>query len=181
MGHSYFENLLRLDKTETISQRQAQTLKEHLETCAACRAQISAWEEVDRLLQSSSQVTPRLGFSTRWQEHLAQELKYREKIQLWVAISIGMGGAMMILTMLTVWVWLSLGSPLGWFLTLISNLAEMILFISALMVILGRVGEVVPAPMWIGLGLCIFIFLSVVSCMWIVSMHKIFVPRRIET
>jgi hypothetical protein len=88
---------------------------------------------------------------------------------------------MMVLIMLTVWVLLSLGSPLGWFLALISHLAEMILFISALMVILERVGKVVPAPMWVGLGLGIVIFLSAVSCMWIVSMQKIFVPRRIET
>jgi len=181
MDHSYFENLLHLDKTETMSQHQAQALKEHLKTCAACRVKVTAWGEVDHLLRSSSQVTPRSGFSTRWQERLVQERRYREKIQLWAAISIGLGGAMMVLIMLTVWVLLSLGSPLGWFLALISHLAEMILFISALMVILGKVGEVVPAPMWVGLGFGIVIFLSAVSCMWIVSMQKIFVPRRIET
>lgn len=180
MSHSYFENLLILDKTEAISEHQAQALEEHLVTCATCRAQIVAWGEVDQLLRSSSSVTPRPGFSARWKEHLAQELRYREKIQLWAAISIGLGGALMVLIMLTVWVWLSFGSPLGWFLALISHLVEVVLFISALMLILGKVGQVVPTPVWVGLGLGVVIFLSVVGCMWIVSMQKIFFPRRIE-
>lgn len=78
MGHSYFENLLLLDKTETMSQRQAQALKEHLKTCAACRVKVTAWGEVDHLLRSSSLVTPRPGFSARSQERLVQERRYRE-------------------------------------------------------------------------------------------------------
>ncbi len=88
MKHQPFENWLLFD--EPLSQEQARSLDEHLQSCEHCRELRAAWENVESLFESSSQVEPLSGFATRWQACLKQErhreLLSRHQWQSWITL-----------------------------------------------------------------------------------------------
>jgi predicted anti-sigma-YlaC factor YlaD len=68
---------------ERLSAEQGQALREHLNTCEACRTIERAWLGAQQLIRRSGVAAPAPGFTARWQARLADERRRRAQRQAW--------------------------------------------------------------------------------------------------
>jgi predicted anti-sigma-YlaC factor YlaD len=107
MNHQPFEEWLLAD--EPPAGEQALELREHLRDCPRCRELEAGWAGVHILFQSSEQIAPTPGFSSRWQTRLyaqqEQAFKRRHHRQPWLlfALNFVIAAALLILLSLELW------------------------------------------------------------------------------
>jgi len=114
MNHRPFEEYLLTE--EPLTAEQSRQLHEHLLTCDRCRQLETGWGEVQRLFNTTPQVTPQAGFASRWHERLAAQRAKRHRRQLWLSFSITAGVAAFLLILLGIQIWTSLHTPEQWLL-----------------------------------------------------------------
>jgi predicted anti-sigma-YlaC factor YlaD len=114
MNHRPFEEYLLTEEPLTVEQ--SRQLHEHLLTCDRCRQLETGWGEVQRLIHTTSQVTPQTGFASRWHERLAAQRTRRHRRQLWLSFSITASIAAILLILLGIQIWTSLRTPEQWLL-----------------------------------------------------------------
>lgn len=85
MNHRPFEDWLLAD--ERLSSEQTRELQSHLRVCASC----AALAEVNLALRSAKTVSPKPGFTARWQLKLAERLQVQRKRQLLGGLILVMG------------------------------------------------------------------------------------------
>ncbi len=77
MNHRFFEERLFVD--EPLPEEEAVLLEEHLQTCERCRALRAAWQETELELKLTQWVSPLEGFSQRWWERYAHQVKVAQQ------------------------------------------------------------------------------------------------------
>jgi anti-sigma factor RsiW len=86
MNHQPFEEWLLAD--EPPAGEQALELHEHLRDCPRCRELEASWAGVHKLFQTSEQIAPTPGFTSRWETRLhaqqEQAFKRRHHRQPWL-------------------------------------------------------------------------------------------------
>lgn len=84
-------------------------IEAHTATCASCRAALSAWQRIDRLLASVPMASPAPGFATRFQARLVTR---RRRYRTWAGLTtlglttlvLFLGGAVLLaLSGLAIW------------------------------------------------------------------------------
>lgn len=177
MNHQFFETLLLSDSEPT--QVELTMLKEHLQTCDACRQFSSALEDVDNMFHNISFVSPAIGFSQRWQETLAKDNKKRQKRQTWTIITLSVCsiGALFLLLGFTVIpiflspitiLWAELFNLVSWF-----SAVEWI--VDILLTLFRAANVVVPPSLWIALSVA---FMGLCA-IWVVAFKQVTAPRRL--
>jgi anti-sigma factor RsiW len=165
---------------ESLDPQQKAALQEHLEECDSCRLLSSAWQEVEARLQIAPMEEPQPGFTSRWQARLLLERKRLERRQSMAFLTFNIGGAVILLASLLIWLWPALRSP-GEFLVVwsyrisswltLANVADGV--VSAL---LRTITGLIPPVWWVlfaGL-LCLLVVL------WVVSYQLLLNPRRVS-
>ena len=81
-------------------------LQEHVDACESCRELSFAWGEIESLFRETSIEEPMPGFANRWQirlENLAIEQNLRrQKLISWGFISLTIGVALIVLTVMVI-------------------------------------------------------------------------------
>lgn len=167
MNHRPFEDWLL--ENQSLTPEQNQELKKHLKTCTSCLA----LTEVDQMLKSSRMVTPRTGFTDRFQAKLATEKKLQRKRQLWGLVVLGFLTmvSMGLLAFQLFSVWLSSPAELfvawvTWWVTLVSSIRT---FGTIGLVFIKVVAGIVPLPLWLGIAGGSFLLVLV----WVTSLWKL--------
>jgi len=177
MNHQFFENLLLSDSE--LTQVESTMIKEHLQTCEACRQFSNALEDVDNMFHNTTFVSPAMGFSQRWQETLALDNKKRQKRLTWLLLGFGTFsiGALLLLvglTMLPIFIspitilWAELFNLVSWF-----SAIEWI--VDILLTLFRAAYTVVPPSLWVAMS---FAFLGL-CVIWVVAFKQVTAPRRI--
>jgi predicted anti-sigma-YlaC factor YlaD len=180
MNHQPFEDWLLAD--EPPAGDQVLELREHLRDCPRCQELEASWASVHKLFQTSEQIAPNAGFTTRWQTRLQaqqqQALNRRHHRQPWLFFALNLIIATALLILLGVQLWRTFNSPqqlllvkafiLSLFLTIV-NISQDILTASI------EVAERFPVVLWVFLlGLSGFL-----GSLWITVGRQIASTRRI--
>jgi anti-sigma factor RsiW len=181
MNHQLFETWILSD--EALSSDQRETLQEHLQQCESCQALSSGWSEVRNLFGAITRSEPNPGFVNRWQARLAaermQEERRRERLEsLWMFVLHASGAAVLFLFLL-LQIWFAFGSPTA---LLFAGVYQ----VTAIVTAVGAVGEAVTTivrtmlsavpPAYLVMSAAI---LTLLSMLWILSLRKLMLPRRI--
>ncbi len=167
MNHRPFEDWLL--ENQPLTPEQNQELKAHLKTCTSCMA----LTEVDLFLRSSHTVTPRAGFTERFQLQMSVEKQLLRKRQLW---GIGLLGLISVfsvgyLGIQLVSFWLSSPAEIfvtwvTWWVTLVTSIRT---FGTVGLVLLRIAAGIIPLPLWLGMAGGSFLLVLV----WIASLWKL--------
>jgi predicted anti-sigma-YlaC factor YlaD len=113
MNHQPFEEWLLAD--EPIAPEQAVELREHLRDCPRCRELEASWTSVHKLIQTSEQIDPTPGFTSRWQVRLhaqqQQALSRRFHRQPWLLLVLNLTIAAILLILLSMQLWRTFHTP----------------------------------------------------------------------
>jgi predicted anti-sigma-YlaC factor YlaD len=163
---------------EPLSPADALLLQEHLRTCEACQKQRLAWNSVQHLLQTSGQVAPEAGFTTRWQSRLAaQRLKKQHKIA-WGFFFSAAGSAFIILAVLGWLVADLVRTPQNLLLILFLRLAEFVTLVNSVGDYLSVMRVLIPSLPVVGL---VFLtgFTCMISVLWLATFKRLSAARRV--
>jgi anti-sigma factor RsiW len=177
MNHQFFETLLLTDSE--LTQVESTMLNEHLQTCNACRQLSDALKEVDVLFRSTPVASPAVGFTERWQEKLAQDMRKRQQRQMWAILILGicsLGALFLFLgfTILPVFIspitvmWAELLNLVTWY-----SAVEVV--VDILSTLFRAAYSVVPSTLWFALA---FAFLGLCA-VWVVAFKRVTAPRRL--
>lgn len=143
-----------------LTQDEIRHIEAHTATCTSCRAALSAWQRVDRLLASVPMVSPAPGFATRFQARLAT---HRRRRHTWAGLAtlglatlvIFMGAATLLaFSGLALWESLSASGVLTQGIGLLLDLSKaMAVFFGLAWVILGALAQGVRHPAFIAFAL----------------------------
>jgi len=182
----HYEQLF-FDSTSTnrrvLTQTQYQALQNHLQECPSCRELQSAWGKVEALFaveKAADAPVPAPGFSARWKERLEKEQRIKERQQIWSALSFFLSSAAMSLSMIIVWFALSFGTPSEWLAGLIREIMALVIYLTAMQSVFSVLQNVFPIGgvffLTSGIISCVF----VLSVLWVMSLQRINVLRRIS-
>jgi hypothetical protein len=171
MNHQLFEDRIISEEPQTTSEKIA--LEDHLRSCNSCQLYQASWKATEEKLRNVQMVSPRNGFTERWQAGLVADLVRKQKHQsLWLLV-IYMTGAITMFLLLGLLALPLLLSPEPLFLALalwitkwISTLDIVFDFISILLKTMNRI---VPLTLWIGIGVA----LCSLSSLWFVAYRRL--------
>ena len=176
MNHQPFQDWLFED---TLDVTQADALHSHLETCVECRSLAGAFHQLEHNLRAAPLVAPTDGFTLRWQARLDAERGSLHRRQVWLALGIGLSGALTFLGLLALLLWPLLDSldALLWAgaYQLYLAYAFALAVGETLGALAGALAPALPLVFWVvALGL-----LTQACVLWVVSYRYITNPRRI--
>ena len=181
MNHQPFETWI-LTK-EPLPEEQAQVLQAHLANCPACQHISTAWSDMDHILRAMPSVQPAVGFTSRWQSHLAtralQDRLLKQHRQSWWLLLLSIGGAAVLLSLLVI-NFLVYDSPTNVLIAVMYQVISLVSLTRAVQEILTTIVRmfmaIVPPVYWLvisgGLGL--------LSMLWIFSLRKIIHPMEVR-
>lgn len=166
MNHQPFETWLLDDKH--LSKTEKRELDAHLRTCRAC----SALAETGLALRSAKVISPRAGFTLRFQERLAAHKVAERRRRLWGLFVLVFGGLGLLGWAVTPYVISFVSAPVEWLTTAIGFLLFLFTSVQALsevFSVLARViPEIIPPYVWmIGISA-----LAGLGLLWIVSIWR---------
>jgi anti-sigma factor RsiW len=178
MNHQPFESWLLSE--DDLDKDQSQSLRDHLANCERCASAEASWNEVQQLFDTTPQVTPAVGFATRWQARQAERTHLRQQRQSWILFGGIAAGSFVLLVMLIIQVVPVLRSPENLVLFIIYRLASLSAYVRAaqnlVFSLLGTIIPLVPSPVWIGL----FGMFSMICVLWFVVLKQLSYSRSIN-
>jgi hypothetical protein len=181
MSHPPFESWLLSE--EPLNPDQQQALQAHLSGCAFCRRLAGSWPEVHRYIRSVPPVRPAAGFAARWQDRLAaerlQERLRQQRRQSWGALFFTAGMAAFLLLLLLVQVAFIYRSPEQLLFAGALRIAELLSFANLaqeLLLTLPNVLLTAIPPVWWAVSAAV---LGLLCLVWILSLRRIMLPRRV--
>lgn len=181
MGHQPFESWML--SVEALMPDEAKMLHNHIESCDACRELSYALEEVESLFNAAPIAEPIPGFSLRWQTRLEsltlKEDLHRQKLVSWSFVSLTMGVALLVLTIMVVLFFATVQTPIQVFISGITFFAGLLTLASAVQVAFIPVLEVILTsipPLW---WFIVFIAISLSAIFTSFSIRKYLYPRRV--
>jgi len=175
MNHQPFRDWLLSE--EKLSASQILQMQEHLQSCESCRQTEEAWLEVESAFQKIPQVLPVPGFTDRWQTHLTEYKKHKQKRAGWITIGFTVVIIISLLGLLITQLWSLIQAPgpylVEWFTRIFSLVTIYLTLQDMFRSISGTI------PLYIG---GIFFLLGIVSFMsvlWLATYRKLSLARRI--
>ncbi len=176
-NHLLFEELI-FSEQELTSHENAE-LQAHVQECEDCRQLSEAWQAVENQLTRTPAVAPVSGFTRRWQTRLALDLQKQHHRQTNVVLLVSLFGALTLFLLLIVLGMPLLQTPWPFILTLIYQytvyLSSVSYAASAITKIMRAVFDIVPPTLWVG----IMIAMASLGALWIISLKKLILSRRI--
>ncbi len=180
MNHKHFEEWLftYLDNDELEAEQSTQ-LQEHLRHCESCQHLARSWREVDRHFFKAPLVSPRAGFTERWQARLEKDRQLVQRRQTLVALIFTLGGALVLFGSLMLLLWPWLGMPEVFFWGWIYRLSALAVYLKPANDLLSIFfqsfsGNVSPLFWILFAGL-----MSELAVLWLVSYRWLTNPRRV--
>lgn len=166
MKHQPFEDWLLNDKL--ISPEQKRELDSHLRTCAYC----SALAETGMALNGVKLVSPAMGFTSRFQVHLAERKLADRRRRFWGAILFTFGGLVLLLWLASPYLLTFFASPATW----ISVLVEWGVFLITTLQAVTQAGsvllDVLPSFLSPFMWMVLLSAIAGISLLWSVSIWR---------
>jgi hypothetical protein len=178
MNHLPFEDWILSD--EALSPEQSSHLQAHLMSCDSCRHLSESYLDVKQLFTGSPKIKPADGFRDRWLMRLEkEEIKTRQRQTLIMFILTG-GAALSILMILGLQVFKSIDQPMDILIFGANTLTQLLSIIFAIneitSALLELVSIMIPPVWWV-----VFVTLiSLMSILWLYSIKRIMLARRIS-
>ena len=176
MNHQPFRSWLVSE--EELTTEQAQSLKDHLQTCDSCSQIEASWREVEAVLNRSAQLGPAPDFVLRWQVHLVEYQRYQQKRRGWYLIGATSLVVVSLLVALIIQSWSLIQAPgpyvAAWFerfmglMSIYYTLRNLMASIS----LPGLLYSVVGATLLFGM-------ISFMSVIWLATYRKVSFARRV--
>lgn len=167
MDHQPFET--RILEPNHPSPLDAREFQQHLEQCASCRALQNNWLAAEQTLKRTPQLSPRPGFSTRWQASLAERRARQHVRQVRILLLTLSGGSLVSLLGLIA-VFLTVAKPVDLLVAgtrVITTFNGLLVSIQSLFT--GALASPLPMAIWIALG-CGFCLLVTT---WVITLWRI--------
>ena len=181
MGHQPFESWLL--SAGPLMPEDERRLQDHVATCESCKELSFAWGEVESLFRESALEEPKPGFANRWQirlENLAIEQNLRkQKMISWGFISLTVGAALLILSIMVILFFSTVQSPIQVFVSGITFFAGLLALLSAFQVAFIPALDVIFTGMPPMIWFMLFIALSLVILLTTLSIRRYIFPRRV--
>jgi hypothetical protein len=177
MNHQPFRDWLLSE--DALSAEHARSLQDHLAGCESCSQIVSAWKEVETVIQMAPQVGPVAGFTGRWQAHLAEFEHHRQKRQGWVSIGITAFVAIALLTILVYQTWQVFQDPGPIIAVWLDQLVSLVSNYFILRTIFTSSTWLQPVYILFGSFLLVGM-ICFMSVLWMTAYKKIIILRRIE-
>lgn len=175
MNHLPFKDWLLSDEPLTEDQDLAFTA--HLRECAECRQTQSAWAEVSGLFQHVNQVTPKVGFTGRWQERVTARRTRQQRIHIGLAVGMGVILSLALLLLVGTQLFTLIHYPTQFLLLCLAQIASVVMFMSSLqdylIVIFKNIPLIPVAGLLLSLGL-----ISLLGIGWLAAFQQIVIARR---
>jgi len=175
MSHQPFESWLLTQ--DGLTQEQAANLQAHLVECEVCAALAVALGEVESKLRSAEPLRPAPGFTARWHARSERAAERRSARQVWLALALSIGLAVLLLALLVLGV---MASPGDWaargLRTVAGWIADVRLAWSLVGAFLGSLPEPVSLASGIGLGLGLMLVLVGLAAAWFITVHRFAFP-----
>ncbi len=175
MNHQPFRGWLLAD--DELSVEQSRLLQEHLRDCQACRQINSAWQELEAVIERSSQLEPLPGFVDRWQIRLVEHRDHQQRLRGWYTIGATSLVVISLLVVMMIQVWSLIQNPdafLAAWLDQLAGLASLYFTARNLALSINLLGPVYTlAAMVLVSGL-----ISFTSVLWLATYRKISMVRR---
>lgn len=175
MNHQPFRNWLLSE--EALSDEQLQSLREHLASCDSCSQIDSAWRELAPVLRHPLQVEPALGFTSRWQAHLAEYEARQKARQGWVSIGITTFIALALFIIFVIQAWSVMINPGPTIAVLLNQLVSIISDYYILQNMIRMYTWLNPFSILIGMFF-LFGMISFMTVLWVTTYRKINLARR---
>lgn len=167
MDHQPFETWI-LD-AHSQPEQQAQALRQHLDACPRCRALQDSWQAAEAALEGAALLSPRPGFSLRWQAALAQRRAQQQARQVRLLL-IGLGAGVVLCAAVLVILYLAAASPADLLIGAVRAVTALNSWlVSAHNLIANLLSHPLPLVLWMaaGCGLCL------VATTWVLTLWRI--------
>ena len=166
MKHQPFEDWLLNDKL--ITSEQKRELASHLRSCAYC----SALAETGMALNAVKIVSPRTGFTNRFQVRLAERKLADRRRRFWGAILFTLGGFVLLTWLTSPYLVTFFSSPATW----ISTLVEWGVYLITTLQAMGQAGfvllDVIPGFLSPFMWMILLSTMAGISLLWSVSIWR---------
>ncbi len=166
MKHQPFEDWLLNDKL--ITSEQKRELDSHLRTCAYC----SALAETGMALNATKVVSPRAGFTNRFQVRLAERKLADRRRRFWGSILFAFGGLALLAWLISPYLVTFFSSPATW----ISTLVEWGVYLITTLQAMGQAGfvllDVIPGFLSPFMWMILLSTMAGISLLWSVSIWR---------
>ena len=164
---------------ETISSQEELALQEHLKDCPNCRSLVNTLDEVESILKTEPVHSPAPGFTARWQTRLIEQRARKQKRQTASFIVLSVIGAVLLLTILIMFMWPILRSPYPFLLALVYQITLVYSFLSTFtqagVTVMRTMLKVVPATIWISMTITMVGLIA----LWLIAFQRLVYPRRV--
>jgi hypothetical protein len=176
MNHQPFRNWLLSE--EALSPEQAQSLKEHLASCDACRQIEPSWKEVELAFTKSPEMMPRPGFTQRWQARLAVQEAHWQSRSGWLSIAATALVAVIISGYIATQVWAIIRAPGPYIAAWLDRLTAVFIDYFLLQSLFRTNISINPTYVLVG-SFFLFGMISFLSVFWLTVYKKFVLARRI--
>jgi hypothetical protein len=163
---------------DTLPPEPAKQLSQHLLTCEQCQMLAAGLQGVEQRLSHAVMAAPASGFATRWQQRLGEERLRRNKRHAIYFLALSLGGAVILLGVLTALFWPLLQSPYPLLLAVVLRLGSTLALVGEVATfgttVLLTFARVIPPS----LGFAILIAILALLAVWIVALRKIALQHR---
>jgi len=178
MNHLPYEDWILSD--EALSPEQSSHLQAHLMSCDSCRYLSESYLDVTKLFTGSPKIKPANGFRDRWLIRLEkEELKKRQRQTLITFILTG-GAALSILMILSFQLFKSFDQPMDVLIfgaNILTQLLSIIFAINEITSALVELVSIMIPPIWWVVSATL---VSLMSLLWLYSLKRIMLPRRMS-
>jgi hypothetical protein len=175
MNHQPFRSWLLSEEELTIEQTQA--LQEHMRDCETCRQIDSSWQELQAVIERTSQLAPTPGFVDRWQIRLVENRQHEQKLRGWYIISATGIGVISLLVLVATQVWSLIEAPNVYIAALFDQLMGILSIYFTIRNLAGSFPMPEPVYTLIAMFL-LFGMISFMSVLWLAAYRKFSMARR---
>ncbi len=182
MGHQPYESWLISE--DPLLPEQEQSLHEHVRSCESCRQLSASWVEIQELFGDPQLVKPSVGFTERWQTHLAAltliEVERRQQRAAWIFFATTAGAALIVLGFMVIQFFTTVQTPIQLFISGITLIAGLLNLADAIQIAFLPFLEVVLVSVPTFWWFIIMFAACLLTLVLIFSARKILIPRRVS-
>lgn len=175
MNHQPFRDWLFSEDDLTAEQDRA--LQDHLASCAACRQLESSWDELEAVIDRTSQLAPAPGFVDRWQVRMVEHQHHQQRLRGWYMIGMSSLVVVSLLVLLVVQVWSLIQSPDIYVAAMFDRFVGVLSIFFTIRNLFGSLPYPGPLPT-AAIAVLLFGMISFMSVLWLATYRKISMARR---
>ncbi|HEX2978683.1 MAG TPA: hypothetical protein VHO48_00315 [Anaerolineaceae bacterium] len=170
MEHLPFEHWI-LDDIP-LDQAESRALAAHLESCAHCRQLHTGWQDTRSRMRTAGMAAPAPGFTSRWQNSLAERRALEQKLQIRRTMLYLTLGALAIFTLLMIKT-LANTSPIDWAVNLVSLILRAVSGLSSAQTFLSTWFSAVPLTIPLVIWVVLTSAFALLALGWLFTLWRI--------